>query len=72
MAAVTANQLEAVQLLRKNGADYYIYDNGGCTAVHWAVDAKNVKMLDWMATDGVDFNIKDKGPGGWTPLIRCG
>ena len=72
MIASTAALLEAVQALRKHGADWYVYDKGGCSAVHWAVDSRNVKLLDWMgAKDGVNFNIQDRSHGGWTPLIRC-
>ena len=72
MVACTADQLDSVRTLRQHNADYYIYDNGGCTAIHWAVDARSIKLLDWMAKDNADFNVKDHGNGGWTPLIRCG
>ena len=72
MVACTADILDSVRILRQHNADYYIFDNGGCTAIHWAVDARSVKLLDWMAQDKADFNVKDRGHGGWTPLIRCG
>ena len=72
MVACTSKILGSVQALRKHNADYNLYDNGGCTAIHWAVDSCDVKMLEWMAEDGADFNIRDRGQGGWTPLIRCG
>ena len=72
MVACTANMVDSVQLLRKYNARYDIYDKGGCTAIHWAVDSRSVKLLDWMASDNADFNVRDRGNGGWSPLIRCG
>ncbi|KAK6178034.1 hypothetical protein SNE40_012873 [Patella caerulea] len=70
MLACFAGKLEVVQLLRSHGARYTDFDKGGSTAVHWAVDGGNTKLLDWIVSDGGDINIKDNNSG-WTPLLRC-
>lgn len=71
MMVCAAGKLDPVQVLRKYKASYDLFDNGGCAPVHWAVDGNNVKLIDWMAEDGANMNLKDKGQGHWTPLIRC-
>ncbi|KAK7483237.1 hypothetical protein BaRGS_00025530, partial [Batillaria attramentaria] len=71
MMVCAAGKLEPVKVLRKHGARYDLFDNGGCAPIHWAVDGNNVKLIEWMAEDGADLNLTDKGHGRWTPLIRC-
>lgn len=72
MIVCAAGKLESVKALRKYNASYNIFDNGGCSAVHWAVDSQNIKLIEWMGHDGADLNLQDKSQGNWTPLIRCG
>lgn len=71
MLACFAGQLDAVQILRENGALYDIRDRGGSTAMHWACDSGNSRLIDWMIKDGCDVNAKDR-TAGWTPLLRVG
>ncbi|KAL3864042.1 hypothetical protein ACJMK2_005754, partial [Sinanodonta woodiana] len=70
MLSCFAGQLDVVKLLREKGARYDIYDKGGSTAMHWAVDGQNNKLVEWMIKDGADVNIKDHNSH-WTPLLRC-
>ncbi|KAL8566032.1 hypothetical protein ACOMHN_062761 [Nucella lapillus] len=71
MVACTACSLQSVRKLREHSADYHLYDNGGCTAVHWAVDTGNRELVELVAKDGANLDIKDRGHSGWTPLMRC-
>lgn len=72
MLACFAGKLDVVRILRENGARYDIFDRGGSTALHWAVDGGNVKLLDWMLEeDHVAVDVPDRSAG-WTPLLRCG
>ena len=72
MVACLNNQIDSVRLLRKYGADFYLADNGGSTAIHWATDARSVKLIDFLAESGADLNVQDSSQARWTPLIRCG
>lgn len=70
MLGCYAGSLDAVKILRANGAQYTDFDRGGSAPIHWAVDGGNVKLLDFMIEDGADVNLRDTNSG-WTPLIRC-
>lgn len=72
MMVCAAGKLETVKVLRKHKARYDMFDNGGCSAIHWAVDSNNYKLIEWIGEDGGDLNLQDRGKGNWTPLIRCG
>lgn len=71
MLSCFTGQLEVVKLLRKYNAQYDDFDRGGSTALHWAADGGNVKLIDWMIHNGADVNMRDHHSG-WTPLLRCG
>ncbi|XP_046333005.1 fibronectin type 3 and ankyrin repeat domains protein 1-like isoform X1 [Haliotis rufescens] len=70
MLSCFTGQLEVVKLLRKYNAQYDDFDRGGSTALHWAADGGNVKLIDWMIHNGADVNMRDHHSG-WTPLLRC-
>ncbi|GAB1603885.1 hypothetical protein Ahia01_000669800, partial [Argonauta hians] len=57
-------------LLVLNGARYDIFDLGGSSAVHYAVDSANCELIEWLIKDGCDVNMRDRNIR-WTPLIRC-
>lgn len=42
MLATFAGKVDAVQLLKENGADHELRDKGGSTALHWAVDGQSI------------------------------
>lgn len=71
MMVCAAGKLETVKVLRKHKARYDMFDNGGCSPIHWAVDSNNYKLIEWIGEDGGDLNLQDRGKGNWTPLIRC-
>lgn len=41
MLATFSGKVDAIQLLRENGADNELRDKGGSTALHWAVDGQS-------------------------------
>ncbi|KAG8551139.1 hypothetical protein GDO81_003978 [Engystomops pustulosus] len=69
MLACFAGHLDIVKYLREQGASWESRDKGGCTAMHWAVDGGDVKVIEWMIADGCQVDVKDSCSR-WTPLMR--
>ena len=70
MLSAFAGRLNTVKELRHFGASYEKQDRGGSTAFHWAMDSKNLEVIDWMIDDGA--NLESTDFNGWTPLLRVG
>jgi ankyrin repeat protein len=70
MLAAFAGKIEPCKELRYHGAQYNIRDKGGSTALHWALDSRNLELIEWMLDDGADISVTDFND--WTPLLRVG
>jgi ankyrin repeat protein len=69
-AAALKGDKAAVRTLIKDGADVNAASGDGTTALHWAVRADDVEMVDALVRAKANVNAKD--PDGVTPLaIAC-
>ena len=70
MLAAFAGKTIICKELRVRGAKYSMQDNGGSTALHWAMHSENTELIQHMIDDEADLHLKDCN--GWTPLLRLG
>lgn len=58
LAAVMANNIDAIKLLIDNGADITARDNNGLSALYYAVVANNTEAINLLIDKGADVNQK--------------
>lgn len=70
MLAAFNGRVQMVKDLRYAKAQYDIKDNGGSTALHWAMDSRSAETIEYMLADGADLKAVDDAL--YTPLLRLG